>query len=187
MGFLAELWLPILLSAVFVFIASSVIHMVIPIHKCDHKQLPNEAAVLADMRKAGVGQGEYRFPFASSMKEMGSPEMLAKFNEGPVGFLTIYPKGAPAIGKSLGQWFVFSVVVSVCAGYLAHAVLPPGAEYLAVFRVTGTLAFVAYGFGTICDSIWKGQSWGTTARFLFDGLVYGLVTAGAFGWLWPAA
>ena len=186
MAFLTELWLPILLAAVFVFIASSVIHMAIPIHKHDHSRLPNEAVVLTTMREAGVGPGSYMFPFADSMKDMGSPEMLAKFQAGPVGFARIFPNGPMAIGKSLAQWFAFSIVVSAVAAYLAHAVLPAGESYLQVFRVTGTVAFVAYGFGSISESIWKGQSFGTTARYLFDALVYGLVTAGAFGWLWPA-
>lgn len=186
MAFLAELWLPILLAAFFVFIVSSVLHMVVPIHKKDHDGLPDEAAVLAAMRQAGVKPGSYMFPFATSMKEFASPEMIAKFEQGPVGFARIYPNGPMAVGKSLAQWFVFTIVVSTCAAYLANAVLPHGEEFTQVFRVTGTLAFVAYGFGAISESIWKGQSWATTARFLFDALIYALVTAAAFGWRWPA-
>lgn len=187
MAFLAELWLPILLAAVLVFVVSSVMHMVIPMHRNDHEKLPNEASVLAAMRAAGVKPGSYMFPCPASMKDMASPEMIAKFNEGPVGFARVYPNGPMAIGKSLVQWFVFSIVVGACVAYLAHAVLPPGESYLQVFRVTGTVAFLAYGFGAITESIWKGQSWATTGRFLIDALLYALVTAGAFGWRWPAA
>lgn len=187
MAFLTELWLPILLAAVLVFVASSVIHMALPIHKKDHSKLPDEAAVLAAMRAAGVRPGSYMFPFGECMKEMSSPEMIAKFNQGPVGFARIFPNGMMAIGKALVQWFVFSIIVSACCAYVAHVTLPRGTDYLTVFRVIGTVAFMAYGFGSVCESIWKGQSWGTTCRFLFDALVYGLMTAGPFGWLWPTA
>ena len=63
------------------------------------------------------------------------------------------------------------------------------AEDLAAKRIaiTGTTGFLAYGLGAPLESIWKGQKWGTSLRFLIDGLVYGLLTAGVFGWLWPAA
>jgi hypothetical protein len=182
---LLDLWLPILLSAVFVFIASSVLHMVIPIHKGDYGQLPNEDELLAAMRDKGVKPGSYMFPFACSMKEMASDEMLAKMNQGPMGFMTVNPNGPPAMGKSLAQWFVFSIVLSVFVAYIGTLALPAGTDYMRVFRVTGTIAVLGYGVSSVPDSIWKGVSWKVTAKFLFDGAVYGLVTAGAFGWLWP--
>ena len=102
---LLDLWLPILLSAVFVFIASSVLHMVLPIHKADYAQLANEAEVLSAMREHGVSPGSYMFPHAGSMKEMGEPEFVEKLNLGPVGHMTILPNGPWNMGKSLGQWF----------------------------------------------------------------------------------
>ena len=57
---------------------------------------------------------------------------------------------------------------------------------MTVFRLTGTAAFLGYALTNVTNSIWKGVSWGVTAKFLFDGLVYALVTAATFGWLWPA-
>jgi hypothetical protein len=184
--FLLELWLPILLSAVLVFAASSVIHMATPMHKGDHKGLPEEARLLAGLREAGLAPGSYVFPYVGSMKEMATPETMARYQQGPVGFATVLPSGPPAIGKSLVQWFLFSLLVSACVAYLANAFLATGTPYLSVFRLAGTVAFLAYGFGQISDSIWKGQSWGTTLRYLFDALVYALLTAGVFGWRWPA-
>jgi hypothetical protein len=184
---LSDLWLPILLSAVFVFIASSVIHMVIPIHKSDYSKLPGEAAILEAMRGQGLKRGGYMFPCAGSLKEMTSPEMIAKLNEGPVGFMTVYPNGPMPMGKSLTQWFLFSIVISIFAAYVGTFCLARGADYMVVFRLTGTIAFLGYGVSNVTDSIWKGVSWGVTFKFVIDGLVYGLVTAGAFGWLWPAA
>jgi hypothetical protein len=187
MEFLSELWLPILLSAVAVFLASSVIHMALPIHKGDYKGLPREAEVAAAMRELGVTPGEYMIPHANSMKACGSPEMQAKYQQGPVGFLTILPNGMPSMGAALGQWFVYTLVVSVFAAYLAWTALGPGADYLAAFRFTGTVAVLAYATSNVSNSIWKGSSWGITLKFVFDGVVYGLVTAGVFGWLWPGA
>lgn len=185
MEFVAELWLPIVLSAVFVFVVSSILHMVVPLHKKDYKKLPGEAEILTSMRAQGVRPGAYMFPAPASMKDMCSPEMLAKFKEGPVGHLTVLPSGAPSINKSLVQWFLFCVLVGIFVAYAARHALSPGAEYLTVFRLAGTLAIMGYAFGPVCDSIWKGQSWSIAAKFIFDGLLYGLTTAGTFAWLWP--
>nr|MEE4267574.1 hypothetical protein [Candidatus Krumholzibacteria bacterium] len=186
MEFLAALWLPVVLSAVFVFIASSVIHMATPLHKNDYTILQQEDQVLATMREAGVRPGHYMFPRASSMKEMSSPEHLDKMNRGPVGFMTILPSGPVAMGKNLGLWFLFSLIVSVFTAYLTSLALAPGAHYLAVFRIAGTVAVLGHAVTHIPDSIWKGLSWGITAKFIFSGIIYGLVTAGTFAWLWPS-
>lgn len=183
---LASLWLPILLSAVFVFIVSSVIHMVLQLHKSDYGRMPDEDRVL-DALRATVPPGQYMFPWAGSMKEFGAPEMQKKFAQGPIGTLIVRDKGCLNMGKSLGQWFVFCVVISVFVAYLTGVVLAPGAHYLTVFRIAGTVAVLGYASSSVMDSIWKGVAWSTTLRFVIDGVVYGLVTAGTFGWLWPHA
>jgi hypothetical protein len=182
---ITELWLPILLSAVIVFVASSILHMVIPIHKGDYRQLPDEEKVSDALRAAEVTPGRvYHFPFTTH-KDMKSPAAVEKFKRGPVGFLTIIPSGAPGLGKYLAQWFVFCVLVSFVTAYLTGRTRHPGTDYLEVFRVAGCTAFLAYGFGQLQDSIWKGQTWGVTIKHVIDGLIYGLLTAGTFGWLWP--
>ena len=180
---LAELWLAILLAAVFVFIASSVIHMATKWHQPDHKPMPDEASALDALR--GMPPGDYVFPGCTSMKEMGTPEMLEKYKQGPVGFITLLPPGPPAIGKALIQWFVFSLIVGLFTAYVCSLTLPAGADSMFVFRVSGTVAFMGYVLADMCNSIWKGVSWATTFRFLVDGLVYALCTAGTFAWLWP--
>jgi hypothetical protein len=184
---LTALWLPILVSAVLVFLASAVAHMVLAYHRSDFARLPEEDKVLDALRGAKIPPGAYAFPYANTMKEMGSPEMRAKQERGPVGLLTMRPSGPPKMGKSLGLWFAYCVVVGVFAAYLAGRTLGPGADYLAVFRIAGTVAFLGYAGGELVDTIWKAQSISTTAKGAFDGLVYALLTAGAFGWLWPAA
>ena len=184
MQFLAELWLPILVSAALVFVASSVIHMLLPFHKKDYRGLADEDGVMEAVRRANPTVGQYFFPHAPDMKSLGDPAMIERFTRGPVGILTIRPSGPPNMGPSLIQWFVFSILVSVFAAYLAALNLGPAPEYLAVFRLTGTVAFTAYGLGAVPDSIWKGVPWSTTVKNVVDGLVYALLTAGVFAWLY---
>jgi hypothetical protein len=182
---ISALWIPILLSAVIVFVASSILHMVLPYHKSDYRKLPEEDRVVDALRAAGVTPGPaYHFPHTTH-KEMKSPEVMEKFNRGPIGLLTVIPSGPPAMGKYLGMWFVYCVVVSTVVAIVAGTTLSAGTRYLVVFHLTGLAAFLAYGVGQLQDSIWKGQSWGVTFKHVVDGLIYALLTAGTFGWLWP--
>jgi hypothetical protein len=181
---LTALWLPILLSAVIVFVASSVMHMLLPYHRSDYKQLPEEDKLRAALRSAGLQPGLYIFPFCTH-KEMNSPAVQEKYKEGPVGMMTVFPSGPPAMPKFLALWFAYSLIIGVFVAYLTGRTVPFGAQYLVVFRVVGTAAFLAYGLGNLSNGIWKGQPWSVTLKEVFDGLVYGLLTAGTFGWLWP--
>lgn len=182
---LAALWLPILLSAVLVFVMSSIIHMALKFHNKDFSSVPGEAEVGAAMRKAGVVPGDYVFPFAASMKELGTPEMKKKYAEGPVGFMTVVPNGPIAMGKPLVQWFVYSAVLGFLVAYVTSRTVAPGAEYLQVFRVAGTVAFIGYAGGHPQASIWGKRRWSTTVRHIVDSLLYALLTAGAFAGFWP--
>jgi len=184
MSLLAALWLPIVLSTVIVFFASSVIHMLLPYHRGDYKQLPEEDKVVPVMRTAGLTRGLYIFPYCTH-KEMKSPAIVEKFKQGPVGFLTVFPTGLPVMPKFLGQWFAYCLVISFSAAYLTGRTLAPDTPYLAVFRVSGTAAFLAYGLGQLSNGIWKGQPWSMTVKEVIDGFIYGCLTGGVFGWLWP--
>jgi hypothetical protein len=181
---LATLWLPILLSAVIVFVASSIMHMLLKYHQSDYRQLPDEDKVRAALRGANLSRGLYVFPFCNH-KDMKSPAMIEKYKQGPVGFVNILPNGPPAMPKFLIQWFIFCLLVGFFVAYLVAHTLASGTRYLTVFRVVGTAAFLAYGLGNLSDGIWKGQTWSATIKEVIDGLVYGLLTAGTFGWLWP--
>ncbi len=184
---LVDLWLPILLSAVFVFVVSSIVHMALPIHKGDWKKLKNEDAVMDFLRGQGLVTGGYMFPCAGSMKECGTPEFMAKLKRGPAGHMTILPPGGVNMGKSLIQWFLFCLVIGVVVAYIASITLGPAAPAKQVFRLTATAALLAYGLTNVTDSIWKGVSWTITVKFLFDGLLYALATGAAFMWFWPKA
>jgi hypothetical protein len=182
---LTTLWLPIVLAAVAVFIASSIIHMALKYHNSEYRQLPEETSILEVMRNAKVGPGFYAFPYAGSMKEMGTPEMTERFTLGPVGTANIRASGPPKMGKALVLWFLYSIVVGVFSGYLASRTLAPGTDYLQVFRVVGCASFMAYAFAYLSDGIWSMKPWSMSLKHAFDGLVYALLTAGIFGWLWP--
>lgn len=182
---LGALWLPILLSAVMVFVASTLIHMVLKYHASDYRALPNEDAIRAAFRGANPGPGQYIIPHMTDMKQMGSPEHIAKCTEGPVGVVTLRPNGPPSMGPSLIQWFVFTLVVSAFAAHVASGVLPAGTGYKTVFHTVGLVAFLAYAAGQLPGAIWMGKPWSIAAKEVLDGLIYGLLTAGTFGWLWP--
>ncbi len=182
---LGALALPIVLSAVLVFVLSSLIHMVLGYHASDYTKLPDEDGVRAAIRRANPAPKQYVIPHASGGADMKSPEFQQKIAEGPVGVLTIRPTGETGMGKALGIWFAFTLVVSVMVAYVASSTLPRGTDYLKVFQVAGTTAWLAYSFGQLPASIWMGKPWSIAVKEVFDGLLYGLGTAGIFGWLWP--
>ena len=183
---IGALWLPILLSAVAVWVASAIIWMVMPHHKSDFAKLPDEDAARQALAPQQLVPGQYSIPYAASAKDAQDPETVRKFEEGPVGFLTVVPSGAPTMGSKIGLSMIFYLVISVIVAYLASRVLDPGADYLAVFRVTGTVAWLAYGTATVPDAIWFGRPWSVVVKGLLDSLLFGLLTAGFFGWGWPA-
>ena len=180
-----SLWLPILLSAVIVFVASSIIHTVLNYHASDYRKLPNEDEIMTALRPFEIPPGDYVIPHAGSTSAMKDPAFVDKMKAGPVAFMTVMPSGPPSMGSSLVLWFLFAVLVSIIAAYIAGSALTSGASYLAVFRFAGCVAFTGYAIGLIHDSIWYKRNWVTTLKYLFDGLVYGLLTGGVFGWLWP--
>lgn len=182
---LTALWLPVLLSAVLVFILSSVIHMVFSYHDSDFKGLKNEKEVMDALRPLDLPEGEYVFPHAKDNKERQSDEFREKLNKGPVAFINVFPNGQMGMGTSLTLWFLFSVLVSLFSGYIAGAALTTDSTYLEVFRFVGTSAFMGYSFALLQSSIWYRRPWVTTLKSVFDGLIYALITAGTFGWLWP--
>ena len=182
---LTSLWLPILLSAVAVFLASWLVHVVLTYHKADVRALPNEDQVMTAVRAGNVAPGVYVYPYCANPKEMQAPAMVEKYTKGPVGIITALRNGPPEMGSTLVQWFVYTVAVGVFVAYVATRTIAFGAEYLGVFRIAGTIAFLTYAGAEAQSSIWRGQPWGTTLRNSVDGLVYGLLTAGFFAWLWP--
>lgn len=181
---LASLWLPVLLSAVLVWIASSVLHMLLKYHRSDWAKLPNEDAVMDALRP--VPPGDYMMPHSAGPEMMKDPAYLEKMKRGPMAVVTIMSGDMmTSFRKALILWFVYAVVVSLFAAYISGRALAPGTEYLVVFRFAGTTAFLGYSLAMVQQSIWWGRKWSSTYKAMFDGLIYATLTAGVFGWLWP--
>ena len=182
---LVSLWLPILLSAVFVFVVSSIIHMFLPYHRSDFGSVPDEDGLRDALGKFNIPPGDYVIPHAGSPEVMRSPEFQEKTEKGPVAFMTVLPNGRPSMGGSLAMWFAYCVIVGTFAAYVTSRAVEPGDPYLSVFRFAGCTAFVGYALALLQNSIWYKRNWAATLKSVFDGLIYAVFTAGTFGWLWP--
>lgn len=179
-----SLWLPVVVSAVAVWIVSAILHMVLKYHRADHRRLPNEDAVAQALR---AEPGVYMTPWCSDPSQMKDPAVRKRFEDGPVAILTVMRSGVPDMGKYLGMWFLFCLLVSFVTSYVARHTLGFDTDLLTVFRITGTVAFIGYGLGYFQDSIWKGIPWSNSLRGILDALIYGLVTGLVFRFLWPGA
>ena len=182
---ISMLWLPILVSTVLVFVASSIVWMALPHHRSDTRRLPDEEPVTTPLGKQDLAPGIYRFPWADDMKAMKEPNFVEKLNRGPVGMVTVMRRGEFPMGRTLAVWTVYLLAIGVLVAYVTGRTVAPDAHYLQVFRVAGTVAFLAYAGGHLPDAIWWGKPWSNAWKEVADGLVYALLTAGAFGWLWP--
>ncbi len=183
---LGSLWLPGVLSAVAVFVVSSLVHMVLRYHRADVKMLSSEEPVAAALRQVAPEPGIYFIPQIRDMSQLKDPAVIKRFEEGPVALLTIRPHGTPGIGKNLAQWFLFSLFVSFVVAYVARHTLHPGSPGIEVMRITGTVAFAAYAMGYLQDSIWKAIPWSNSLRGVLDAVLYALATGLVFRFLWPA-
>lgn len=182
-----SLWLPILVSAALVFVVSALLHTVLRYHASDLAALPAEDEIMTALARHDIQPGAYVMPHAPSSAAMKEPAYREKRERGPVAFLTVLPSGDTGMGRQLTTWFVYCVVVGALVAYVAGRAIGPGAAYGDAFRFAGTTAFIAYALGTWQDTIWFGQKWSTAAKNTLDGLIYGLLTGGVFGWLWPGA
>lgn len=184
---LLQLWLPILLGGALAWIASGLIHMVLKYHNSDYQKLDNEDEVMSAVRNGRTGLGIYSMPYCGDPSNMADEAVQRKFKEGPVAFLTVFAPGLPNMGKLMAQQISFFIVGCGLIAYCASLALMPGASYMSVFRVVSAIGFMAFGWAVIPYSIWYGHLWSTTAKFLLDALIYALIVAGVFAWLWPDA
>ncbi len=182
---LSALWLPIVVSALLVFFASALAWTALPHHRKDFARLADEDGLRAELNRQGWQGGAFAFPFAADNQTRKDPEFQKKMQAGPSGLLLLWPKGGATMGKSLATYFVQCLVLSFLIAYVGSRTLGPGAEYLRVFQVVGATAVLAWAGALPSNAIWFGKGWGATSRDILDGIVYGLLTAGTFGWLWP--
>jgi hypothetical protein len=182
---LSDLWLPVALSAVLVFFASFVLHMLLPWHRNEYPGVPDEARARAAIGPLAIPPGDYMIPRCADPKEARSPEFQERMKQGPVVILTVMPNGQWGMGRQLGQWLVFCLVVNLFAAYIAARTLPAKAPYMAVFQIVAISAFMAYSLALWPMSIWWRRAWATTIKATVDGAIYAMIAAGTFGWLWP--
>ncbi len=182
---LLQLWMPILLGTFLAWIASALIHVAIKFHNADYRRLDNEDEVMDAIRNGSPGLGLHAMPYCIDMKDMKDESMQQKFARGPVAMLAVFPNGMPPMGKLMLQQISYFLLGSVLIAYCATLALPPGAEYMSVFRFAFAVGFLGFGWAVIPFSIWYGHLWSTTARYLVDALVYGALVAGCLAWLWP--
>ena len=187
MNALAELWLPILLTAVFVFIASSLIHMLFKWHNRDYHGFGNEDAIRAAINQGGAPRpGIYFLPDMAncSKEQMQDPAFQARFAEGPVAKIIIRPAGAMSMGKPLLLWFLLSLLVAAAAGCIAYCAIGAGDSHRGG-HIVGIVTLLAYGVGRVIHGIWGGAPWRSVLKDLLDAAIYAVVSALTFMWLWP--
>ena len=184
---LTSLAVPMVISAVLVFLASFIIHMVLGYHKGDVRKLPDaqEDEILSVVSRLNLAPADYGVPHPGSPERMKDPAFIAKMTKGPIILMNVSPGAVPSLAKSLLMWFVYTLVVAFFAGYITSRAVAPGTSYLSVFRFIGTSAFMGFALGQIPDSIWYRRPWSRTFVSIVDSLIYALLTAGVFGWLWP--
>ncbi|HMB58174.1 MAG TPA: hypothetical protein VKM35_13325 [Arenimonas sp.] len=180
-----QLWLPILVTAGFIFIASSLIHMVFQWHKSEYQALSNEDAVIAAIRAGTAKPGQYVFPHCPDMKAMQGEEIQKKFREGPIGFLTLRQPGPPTIGGALIKWFLYTVLIAAIGGAVALQTYGLHSHSHHAGHLVGVLSLLAYAGGSVQHGIWKGVPWAAVAKDILDGLIYAIISALTFWWLWP--
>ena len=180
-----HLWLPILATAIAVFVASSLIHMVIQWHKSDYKKLLNEDVVRDAIRAGSPGPGQYILPHCAEMKDMQNDAMKQKFVDGPVGMLVLRRSGPPAMGASLFQWFLYTLAVAAISGAMAMRVFGPMGSAHGAGHLVGLVSFLTYTGGSVQYGIWMGKPWGSVAKDALDGLIYAAIGMLIFSYLWP--
>jgi hypothetical protein len=180
---LSSLWLPIILSGAALFFASWAAWMLLPHHKGEWKGLPDEEGVVAALRKFNIPPGQYHFPHASSQEEMKTDDFKRRKESGPSGFLTVWQTW-PSMGVNMLCTVLFFTIANFVIGYLAGSVIPPGKDFMTVFRFVGTAGILTYGTANILNGIWFGRK---MAADICDGIAYGLITGLIFAALWPGA
>jgi hypothetical protein len=187
MAYLLQVWLPILATAIGVFVASSLIHMVFKWHNSDYRPLSNESDVAAAIRAGAPAPGPYVIPHCPDMKDMASEAVQAKFREGPVGLITLRRSGPPTMGGALGLWFAFTLLVAAISAAIALQVYGLGGDHHTIAHLAALISLLTYAGGSIQQGIWMGKPWRAVAKDLLDALIYAVVTAFAFAALWPEA
>jgi hypothetical protein len=190
MEFLLSLWLPILLSAAAVWIASMIVGMALPHHKQDWIGLPDppgEDGFMDYLRKSGLKPGNYLFPDFRGREALKSEKVEKALKEGPVGHLSVWQTPLTMGGKMVGTFIVY-LVVSALIAYLTRVALPPipgPTPFAKVFQFATTAGVLAYCFSFIPNALWWGSYKRTIVANVIDGILYAAITGAIVAWRWP--
>ena len=180
-----SLLLPIVLASVAVFILSTIIHMAMPWHKSDYGNVPNDDAAIAAIQSLNLAPGDYAVPNPRLPGGGKNPNFIAHFERGPAFHMTVIPPGGMHMGKYMGPWFGFMLLISAIAGWVTGSIVAPGGNPHAVFHFSAIITACSYGFGTWPLSVWYHRKWSTAFKETFDAILYGLATGAVFMWMWP--
>lgn len=180
----AMLWLPIVLSAVIVLIGSATVWMALKYENAQWQPIDGEDQLRETVRKLNLAApGQYVFPHGLGREGMAAA--MKKMEEGPNGVLLLTRPRKFSMTSQLVQSFIYYLVASFFVAYVASHALGAGSQYLRVFQVVGPTGFMAYGCALVPEAIWFGRTWKGVTMSLISALIYGCLTAGTFGWLWP--
>ncbi|MFI5234438.1 MAG: hypothetical protein ACHQXA_01900 [Gemmatimonadales bacterium] len=180
-----SLLLPIVVATVAVFILSTIIHMAMPWHKNDHAAVPDHDAAIAAIQSLKLAPDDYAVPNPLLPGGAKNPNFIADFERGPTFHLTVFPSGGMHMGKFMGAWFAFMLLISAIAGWVTGSIVPPGGNLHVVFHLSAIITACSYGFGAWPLSIWYHRRWSTAFKGTFDAILYGLAAGAVFMWLWP--
>ena len=184
MSELAGLSIPILLSAIAVFVISLAGRLLIGHHKADWNELPEEGDTMEFLRKSGIKPGCYIFPLVHSKEHRTDELKEQRLEAGPWGTIHVWTSQGN-LGSRLLQTFTFHLVASFFIAYLGTLAIEPGAGFLKAFQVTGTAGILAYAFGGVPNAIWFSRHVRPAVLDVVDGICFGLITGVVFGLLWP--
>lgn len=185
MDFLVQLWLPILISGVAVFVLSAVGWMAVNHHAKDQRSLPDAKPLLDALEAMKVQPGVYMFPgaFGHSGEEQKAAAQAEMFNK-PTGIIRIW--SMPNMGANMLSSLAVYLVISVFIAYLGWSAFgATGKSFAELFKVLGTAGVLAYSFAFIPNDIWFQNSRRATALCVIDGVIYGLTTGAIFAAMWP--
>lgn len=188
MQFLMQLWAPILVSSVLVFVASSILWMATPLHRKDYGDPPDQDGLREALTRGGFRAGMYFIPWRKTGTSGDQdPRFKEHLAQGPWATLMVAGR-PPSYARTLGLWFMNCLVISAAVAYAGASAMRLGVgapEYMEVFRVIATVAGLAHGGMAAHDTMWRGLGWRFAGVKIVDAVIYGLLTGGAFGWLWP--
>jgi len=183
MEFLTQLWLPIVVSAAAVWVASAVVWMALPHHKKDWKAMPDEAAFYRAFDTLKIPPGNYGFPECKNKAQRSDPEVKRRWEAGEMGLLSVW--GKVNMGRNMVVTFIVYLAISLFVGYIGKHGVKPNASFSEAFQVLGTAGVLAYAFGHIPQGVWFAQYPRAILMCVLDGIAYGLITGAIFAAMWP--